>query len=81
MNATGTLAQTAPLVVNGSNITFKKVSLKEKDILPGTKNVLVFDSTFKSATDTTINTVLVTPAASANFTGVLSADSAKLVID
>ncbi len=81
MVATWTLSQTADLVVNGSNITFKKVSLKEKDIIPWTKNVLVFDATFRSATDTTIKTVQITPAASAQFENILSADSAKLVVN
>ena len=83
MTATWTLGQSADLVVKWSNITFKKVALKEKDIIPGTKNVLVFDSTFKSATDTTITTVLVTPTvgSTGDILKVVSSDSVKLVVN
>ncbi len=79
-SAGSTLAQPGNIVVNGNNITFKKVNLDDKEVLPWTKNIVVANTTFKAATDTTIKTIQVTPSGTLS-AAVLSADSAKLVVD
>ena len=84
ISAGSTLPQTVDsITVKWNDITFKKVSLENKDIIPGAKNILAFDATFKAASDTTIKSVDITPTLStvANFETLYKLGSAKLIIN
>jgi len=74
------IEQDKDVVVAWNNITFKKVSMDTKEYLPWTKNITVFDATFKSAIDVRIDTVKIEWTSELT-DAILSADSAKLVIN
>jgi len=76
----GTLLQVSNINVVGYDVVFKKETIVTKNVLPGTNNVVVFDSTIKVATDTLIKEVEITPTVT-NLDKVLKAESAKLIVN
>ena len=71
------------VVVNWYNFVFKKATLENKNVIPGTNNVLVFDSTINSSTDVVIKKLDITTTATSalNSATDLKAWSARILIN